>query len=217
MVNFMVDLETMSTASNAVILTIGCIPFGSDGSLIVEEDMFFYNRIDLSSYNNRPEFHSDFNTLLWWLQQEKEPLDEAFLAGPRKPIDRAMMDFDIWLAQICSYLNDKKITMWSHGKDFDCVVLDNAFKACHLECPWKYFDTRDTRTIYSLAGVDMRNVQIPEGYKAHNAIGDCLKQIEGIKQSFQIINNVRNQGHKNHSSDNHGSSDNEIRKKRKSE
>ncbi len=191
MVNFMVDLETLSTDSNAIILTIGCIPFGSDGSCIVDEEYYFYNRVDLSSYNDRPEFHIDYNTLLWWLEQDPKPRSEAFLAEPRKSIEQVMIDFVIWIKQICNHLNDTRVNMWSHGKDFDCVILQNAFKFFDIPCPWKFWDTRDTRTIYSLADVDMRNIIVPDEYKAHNAIGDCLKQIEGIKQAFNIINNIR--------------------------
>lgn len=194
MVNFMVDLETLSTESNALILTIGCVPFGLDGSLIVDKDLYFYNRVELSSYNEiMDDFHMDFNTLLWWLDQEAEPLSEAFKTGPRKPIEDVMASFALWIIQICNYCRSTEIAMWSHGKDFDCVVLQNAFKVFGIPCPWKYWDTRDTRTIYSLAGVDTRNIKMPEGFKSHNAIGDCLKQIEGIRQSFNIINNIRNQ------------------------
>ena len=192
MVNFMVDIETLSVKSNAVILTIGCIPFNTDGTHVVEKDYYFYERVDLSSYNDKKDYHMDFSTLLWWLKQDSEPRSEAFINGPRYPIEKVLIDFSMWIIQICDYCRDDKINMWSHGKDFDCVILENAFDTCELVCPWKFWDTRDTRTIYSLANISIKNIDMPTGYKAHNAIGDCLKQIEGIRQSYIVINNIKN-------------------------
>lgn len=191
MVNIMVDIETLSTDSNAVILTIGAIPFSSDGIISVDEDMYFYRRVNLQSYNKykNNEFNFNYETLLWWLKQDQKIRDEAFSNRPRYDIEIVMKDFIDYLATIRKYLNDDKIHIWSHGKDFDVVILQNAFKVCKLECPWKFWDTRDTRTIYALANIDMKNIG---GFECHNAIGDCLKQIEGIKQSYTIINNFSN-------------------------
>ena len=185
----MVDIETLSTDSNAIILTIAAIPFGPDGKLIMQDDYYFYEKIDLNSYNKyNNQFDFNWSTLLWWLQQDKEPLNDAFLQNPRYPIDTVLQDFINWLNITCDLLNDKRINIWSHGKDFDAVILQNAFKVCGLECPWKFWDTRDTRTIYAFSNVNLKNIPMPEGYKAHNAVGDCLKQIKGIEISYNIIN-----------------------------
>lgn len=196
----MVDLETMGTNSNTVILTIGAVPFGSDGKLIMDDDFYFYEGVDLKSYDKykHGEFSCSWDTLIWWLKQDKQPRDEAFLVGPRYPIWDVLQDFINWLAIVCKTLNDNTINIWSHGKDFDVVVLENAFKVCSLECPWKFWDTRDTRTLYALAGVDMRNISVPNGFKAHNAVGDCFKQIEGVRQAFNTINkHVNNSNNSN--------------------
>ena len=190
MVHIMVDLETLSTDSNAVILTIGAIPFSGAGELIMGDDFYFYECVDLKSYNKykNNEFSFNWDTLIWWLKQEKEPREEAFLIGPRHAISDVLQDFVNWIGIVCKELNDNRINIWSHGKDFDVVVLENGFKVCNIECPWKFWDTRDTRTLYALAGVDMRNISVPAGFKAHNAVGDCFKQIEGVRQAFNNIN-----------------------------
>jgi len=193
MVNIMIDIETVSTASNATILTIGAIPFLSDGTIPVDPDMYFYERVQLESYDSfkNNEFDFDFSTLIWWLKQDSEPLKDAFLENPRFPIKVVMQDLANYLMIIKNLIKDETVNIWSHGKDFDVVILQNAFKVCGIECPWKFWDTRDTRTIYSLTNVNLKNISI-DGYKSHNAIGDCLKQIEGIKQSYSIINSVKN-------------------------
>ena len=187
----MVDLETLGTDSDAIILTIGAIPFSPDGTVLVDEDEYFYEKVHLPSYNiyKNKEFSVDWGTLLWWLKQDPEPLREAFLDQPRYPIWVVMKDFLNWLEIIGKMFGDRKINMWSHGKDFDVVLLQNAFKVCGLECPWKFWESRDTRTLYALTGVDTRNISMPEGFKAHNAIGDCLKQIEGMRLANNVLNN----------------------------
>lgn len=192
MVHIMVDLETLSTDSNAIILTIGAIPFGPDGTHIVDKGCYFYERVNLYSYNRfkNNEFHLNWGTLIWWLEQDPEPLRDAFLAEPRYPIWTVMQDFLNWINIICKSFGDMKVNIWSHGKDFDVVVLQNAFKICNVDCPWDYWDTRDTRTIYALAGVETMNISMPPGFKAHDAIGDCLKQIEGIRLAYNRINGL---------------------------
>lgn len=57
----------------------------------------------------------------------------------------------------------------------------------NIEIPWKFWNSRDTRTVYDLAGIDMKKISVPDNYKAHHALGDCLKQIEGLKQAFKIL------------------------------
>ena len=211
----MVDLETLSTDSNAVILTIGAVPFGSDGKLIMDDDFYFYERVELKSYNKykNNEFNCNWDTLVWWLKQEKEPLDEAFLIGPRYPIWDALQDFVNWIHIVCKTVSDNKINIWSHGKDFDVVVLENAFKVCNITCPWKFWDTRDTRTLYALTGVDMKRISMPEGFKAHNAVGDCFKQIEGVRQAFNNLNkHVTGNNSKN---ENENDDDSESRKRQR--
>ena len=210
----MVDLETLSTSSNSVILTFAAIPFGPDGKLILPEEWYFYERVHLPSYEKykNNEFHFSYQTLLWWLSQDTEPMNDAFLAQPRYPIWTVLQDFVNWVGLVGNHLNDTRVNVWSHGKDFDVVVLENAFKVCGIECPWKYYDTRDTRTLYALTGVDMRNIAMPEGFKAHNAVGDCLKQIEGIRLAYDTINKhiySSAPDHKNNGNDNQGDNNNQ--------
>jgi hypothetical protein len=200
----MVDLETMGTDPNTVILTVGAVPFGGDGNLIMEDNFYFYERVQLQSYDKykNGEFNFSWDTLIWWLKQDKDPLEDAFLLQPRYPIWVVMQDFANWISIVCNMCNDNKINIWSHGKDFDVVVLQNAFKVCGIVCPWKYWDTRDTRTLYALAGIDMRDISMTKGFKSHNAVGDCFKQIEGIRRAYNVINSHINTNNTNNTNTN---------------
>jgi len=183
--NIMVDIETLGTDSDTMILTIGAIPFTNEAKIVAPKTEWFYKKVDLNSYKKyKNDFSMDYNTLIWWLKQDDKPRYEAFIEKPRDPIDVVMEDFAKWLIKTTN--ND--IRIWSHGKDFDTVVLQHAFKVVSVDCPWTYWNTRDTRTVYSMAGIDMRDITIPEGFDAHNALGDCLKQIDGLNLAFLVIN-----------------------------
>ena len=67
----MVDLETLSTRSNALILTIGAVPFNNTGDVSVGEELYFYQRVSLDSYQDCFSFHMDYKTLVWWMKQVK--------------------------------------------------------------------------------------------------------------------------------------------------
>lgn len=126
MVHIMVDIETLGTDPDSMILTIGAVPFSEKGEVLVEKDFYFYERVDLKCYDfykNSNYFTMNFDTLLWWMKQDEDPRGEAFLNEPRYPIDKVISKFVEWIKQTCDYLRDRKIHMWSHGKEFDILYF----------------------------------------------------------------------------------------------
>ena len=63
MKHIMVDIETLSTAVNAAVLSIGAVEFDPMSGKIERE---FYHELDLSEQANR---HIDVNTMQWWVKQ----------------------------------------------------------------------------------------------------------------------------------------------------
>lgn len=175
--HIMVDLETLSTKSNAVILTIGAIKF--DPTVESLEGDLFYRKIDLNSYNNVNGFDLDLNTLCWWHKQVQQAREEAFLGDNRIPLTRALNEFKDWIGTN-SYL-------WANGSIFDIPILCNAYNVLGMEEPWEYWNVRDTRTIYSLAKVDLKSCPLPENMVAHNAIADCYRQVIALKLAFKKL------------------------------
>lgn len=171
----MLDLETLSTRSNAVILVIAGVKFDRKDKHIPVENMdTFYRRVDIESCK---AVGMDINqdTVKWWNSQEKKVRDEAF-NGDRFPLKQALREFTTW------YGNAK--TIWSQGATFDIPILAEAYARCNMSEPWKYYNGRDTRTIYDLAGINPWN--LPKGDE-HNALADCWRQIWGVKTSFQKL------------------------------
>lgn len=172
----MLDLETMSTDSFASILTLGAIKFKRGDPIIPLGNCdSFYRRITFESCQNAGLVSSK-DTMDWWNNQSDEARYEAFGNPDRIPLKQALEEFTTW------FKGSKKI--WAHGDDFDCVILGNAFTKCRLSVPWKFWDTRDTRTIYDLGGVKMTDLP---ANNAHHALHDCHRQIVGLQLSLKKL------------------------------
>jgi len=56
-----------------------------------------------------------------------------------------------------------------------------------MKSPWKFWQVRDTRTVYDLAGLSLKDL---DQSNQHHALHDCLRQIDGIKRSLEKLKNI---------------------------
>jgi hypothetical protein len=170
----MVDIETLSTRPNAVIVSIGAIKFDRKGPLEKLEEMdSFYTKVSRESCEVLG-MNVDPSTVEWWNRQDDAIRFEA-LENPegRLPIKDALKNLATWIGT-SQYI-------WGHGDDFDCVILGEAYNICNIKVPWKFWNTRDTRTLFDLAGI--RNADLPKNDK-HHPIHDCFRQVSGVSMSM---------------------------------
>lgn len=178
MKDIMIDIETLSTNSNSVILTLGAVKFnrGKDIELL-ENCETFYRRINLDSCMNLG-MKMDNETLNWWLEQSNEAKYEALENKDRQDIKFVLKEFSEWVGNINNYI-------WGHGDDFDCVILDNAYKCCGIQTPWKFWNTRDTRTLFDITKVNLKDVHSEH---EHNSLHDAYRQVKCVKLAFTKFN-----------------------------
>lgn len=183
----MLDLETLSTRNWATILVIGAIRFKPDNSTTVPLEKLkpsdtFYRRITIDSCKE-VGLHVDEKTEAWWKTQDKSVRDEAF-GKERIPLKQALVEFSTWFG-------DDKTKLWCQGANFDAPILDEAYRRCNLEPPWKFWNVRDTRTVYDILGhshVSSINKHRPEfNENLHNALYDCQRQIIMLKTCFYLL------------------------------
>jgi hypothetical protein len=176
MLEVMIDLETYSVEPNAVILTIGAIKFSRTGSVQAKKKLStFYRRITLKSCKD-VGLHTNPETVEWWSAQEKTAMYEAIGNPDRIPLKQALEEFNNWFRG--SYI------VWANSPSFDCVILESAAKACGSKIPWKFWNTRDCRTLFDLGNVRIKD--LPIGI-AHNAEDDCYRQIIGVKRALKNL------------------------------
>jgi hypothetical protein len=181
--NVMIDIETLSTSPNAVILTIGAIVFDTKDTIHLNEletNKAFYRKITLQSCKDL-NMDIDSATEKWWSQQDESVRYEA-IDDPknRLPIQIALKEFSDWL-KIHTTENFK---IWANSPSFDCVILKEAYKLCNLKLPWKFWLERDIRTLFDIT--DIKSYDLPDSNK-HNALYDCYRQISGVQQSYQKL------------------------------
>jgi len=173
MTEVMLDLETLSVRSDAAIIVIGAIKFNRNDAVKKMENMdTFYRRIDIESCE-KAGLRIDTETKNWWYEQEHDVRYEALENPDRVLLKNALLDFSAWISP------SNKI--WGNGDDFDCSILAEAYAKCNLPIPWKFWMTRDCRTLFDIAHI--KNKDLPNNSK-HHALYDCYRQIIGVQKAF---------------------------------
>ncbi len=174
MTSHMLDIETYSTRPNAVILTIGAAKFNPRTGNSYSS---FYRRVDIDSCK-KLNMDIDPNTEDWWSIQDEKVRNEAIgKEGIRIPLKQALTELSTYLYG-CTYI-------WAKSPSFDCVILTTAYRLCNMVTPWKFWNERDCRTLYWLAGISNKDVCPENG--AHNAVEDCYAQIKGVKMAYDKL------------------------------
>lgn len=176
MPDVMIDLETLSTNPSAVILTIGAVKFNRRGNInSLNSTNSFYRRIVIKSCLDQGLIVSP-ETQEWWGSQNSAARYEALEHEDRIPLIQALKEFSTW------FKGSRYI--WSHGATFDCVILEQAYRACDLPVPWLFWGTRDTRTLYDISGVKLQDFPIEV---EHHALYDAYRQVLAAQESFRRI------------------------------
>ena len=167
----MIDIETLGTSPNSVILTIGAVVFDARGTGIHE-------RLSL-----RPDIAEqvelgrivDHDTLDWWEKQSEDAIEEASSDRDRVPF----LDVMVELHKFCS--NRKAI--WANGICFDIGILENAFRELNMIPPWDFWTVRDARTVYEVCGVSIKDGHTT----SHKAVEDAEHQAIVVQRAYENI------------------------------
>jgi hypothetical protein len=177
----MIDLETLSTAPDAYILSIGACYFDLETGQIGENLHVKTSFNDTLSHTG----HISAATVEWWLKQLK-PTQESLLSGNRFILANVIY-------QITSFIRlYKPKTIWSNGASFDLVILRSAFNSNNYNIPWQYWQERDTRTIVDIAerltGINAKKTT-PFNGTQHDALADAMHQAQYVSHAYQLIKN----------------------------
>ena len=160
------DLETLSTRSNAAIVSIGAVAI--EDLKIVDE---FYINVDPKTCKEAG-LHIDPLTVEWWAQQDMEAR-QALTVDP-VPLDEALDKFvTFFTGGDQPAFGGGKI--WGMGANFDVVIMENAMtlsgwnanRDARDKFPWKFWDIFCLRTLMNV--LDKR---LPKSNN-HNALDDA--------------------------------------------
>tara|TARA_A100001391_G_scaffold118973_4_gene80729 strand:+ start:7627 stop:8160 length:534 start_codon:yes stop_codon:yes gene_type:complete len=172
MIHAMIDLETLSTNPDAVILTVGGVKFDPHTSMKPYNEMYF--RVDVDSQTNQGRHVMD-DTLNWWAKQPEDIKNEALgdkdrisLSDMIKQINKFSVGVDVF---------------WCQGPLFDYAILQNLYTQLGHPVPWQYWQIRDSRTLFNLVPRDKNEKR--EGL--HNALSDCIFQAKKVQKIYRQL------------------------------
>lgn len=168
------DIETLSTAKNAVVLSIGACSISLNGEpqRTFHVRLFPQEQIDMGR-------HVSWETIKWWVQQDRRAQEAAF-TGHVLSADAALDALEAWLAE------DGFPPVWTKGPAFDGAILESLAEDLGRKPAWAYRLHRDVRTIED-AIHNSGNESLQErffiaserasaGKVAHNALEDAKMQ-----------------------------------------
>lgn len=161
--NCMVDLETMSTASDAAIVSIGAVLFSQEQGIL---DTFYAN-ICLQSCIDAG-LRLDGDTVMFWLRQS-EDARKALYNGDKLYLINALLEFNNWLKENSDI---GTVKVWGNGASFDNSILATAYRQLNVQQPWKFWNDRCYRTIKNL----YPDVELQRVGELHNALDDAKSQ-----------------------------------------
>lgn len=159
--NVMIDLETLGTHSDSVILSIGAVKFDLNSDRL--DDQAFHAMISIDSCQAAGRTISEA-TLMWWFNQSLEA--QTIFAGPKESLEAALEELTVWFDG-----DSRKV--WSKGADFDLPMLCDAYHHFGWDAPWKFFNTRCVRTYQNLPCA--KGISVANALK-HDALQDAIAQ-----------------------------------------
>lgn len=168
-IHAMIDIETLGTCIGSQIISVGAVKFDPN----TKEDPFdkFYMRLDIDD-QDQMGFVAEKDTLDWWEKQDPEVIISTFDPNGRVNSKEMFAELRKWYAG-CSGI-------WSQGTTFDVTLLEFMARQYKTSTPWKYWEVRDSRTLFSLLPKDPRKKYT---YSNHNALEDSIYQAKAVQDA----------------------------------
>ena len=169
----MLDLETLSTLPNSVILTFGAVKFSPwDGNVDQGQGLYYRLDVDEQLQLNR---HVYQGTVDWWSTQPEEIREEALGEDGRISLEKFCNDLNRFLVGIDN--------IWAQGPAFDIVILEDLYRQLGRPIPWNFWQIRDSRTLFSVHGDPRKKDRLG----AHNALIDCYYQARAVQHIYKSV------------------------------
>ena len=166
MKHIMIDLETLGTRADSVILSLGAVKFDLTSGKI--DDKGFYASISVDSNLDLGRRIQE-DTLLWWFKQDIAA--QSVFHEDKTTLAQALEDFSDWVGT-----DDYEV--WSNGADFDIPMLAHAYAQIQMEAPWKFWASNCFRTYKKLPGAKAIAGTVPFSGVKHNALADAFHQAQ---------------------------------------
>lgn len=182
--NIMIDIETLGTSADAVVLSVGMVEMNYrkiTNALYLEVG-------DISDQLSRGRTVSQ-STINWWTQQSEaakkvlRPTSDrgseqlSHTLGTERLL-RGIMGWEPFATSGHTY------SVWGNGAAFDNAIMEHLFGMYGLECPWSFRDNMCYRTLRTL----VPSVSTLENPCPHDALQDATYQMKHLRAMFIYLN-----------------------------
>ena len=169
----MIDLETLDTRPEAVVLTVGAIKFDPFTREDPHSEMYYRLDADTQAMAGRTV---DDRTVEWWGTQPPEVWQEALGDDNRTYVADFIRDLQKWLVGV--------EVVWAQGYGFDMTILENMYRSVGVPIPWNFWQVRDSRTLFKCCKEDPRKSMQTD---LHNALADAYFQAKSIQVAYKEL------------------------------
>jgi len=175
-VHVMIDIETLGTRPDAVVLSVGAVafrPFATAGEFVLVEKAEFHRFLDIDE-QVRDGRTIDVDTIKFWLHN-KGTLVSILLEEKSSQFDMLS-----GLRQFLEVYKPKRL--WARGPQFDQVILENMISANNLPPLWEYWRWMDMRTL----------VRISDAVICEDD-ASAIRQMTGPRVKHDALDDAKNQ------------------------
>lgn len=183
--HIMLDLETLDTGSDAVVIGIGAVVFDPESQQL--GDTFYVEMSDDIDSQQRLGRTISGDTLTWWMGQSAAA--KAIFSQDGVSPDVRITTYDA-LQKFQAFVDANgagTAEVWGNGANFDNVILRNLYASFGMVAPWKFYNDRCHRTVKDLA-VKLHNPEFQARVGTHhNALDDAITQAVHLQRAVACL------------------------------
>lgn len=178
--HIMVDIETLGTSVDSVMLSISAVAFDIETGETDEEFEVFID-VDSCIRSGRKVTH---DTLMWWFKESMQEARDGILQNKdnRIEVEEAVFNFNRFVGKVSGKAQKAPI-LWGNSNRFDLGII--AYGYPENEMTWNYWNERDVRTLMSLAHWFKDDEEFMG--IAHYGIDDCKHQIKYVTKAWNYL------------------------------
>ena len=175
----MIDLETLGTRPDAVIIQVGAVAFEATGRGRVYNETPFNRHVLVQDGCGTV----DHGTLCFWLQEASAGRMGKALSEHAVPLQQVLQELTEFPGRVREGATWADVEgVWSKPSSFDLPILASAYARFGAEPPWEHWKTRCARTLFSLTGGTPDVDQT--GMVKHDAFDDALVEAMQVQAAM---------------------------------
>ena len=181
--SLMLDIETLGTGPNSIILEIGAVQFNPKTGETFQKFSAYptvQSCVDTGLTLDEPTF-------LWWLDQSKEAR-EAIVDKSREPLENCLKDLKSFVqhTHVMNPRHARKVDIWANPPHFDIARLEEAYSAVGVEPAWGHRWIRCCRTVWNDPVLSEQTFTPNNFGPRHTAIADCHVQVQKLRWAMGL-------------------------------